>query len=70
MPQTHPLPLLTVRRISRLSRKPLSMIRRLLDEHPEIQPAAVADGHEVFDRTAYLQLLALIDQADAGEAAR
>ena len=65
MQQTLPLPLLTLRRISRLSGRPLSAIRRILDEHPEIQPAAVADGRDVYDRGAYLRLLSLVDQADA-----
>lgn len=62
MPLRRPLKLLTLRRICRLTRTPGSVIRDLLIEHPEIQPAATADGVEVFDRDGFLTLLALLEQ--------
>lgn len=65
MPLRRPLELLTLRRICRLTRTPASVIRRLLVEHPEIQPAAIADGLEVFDRDGFLTLLALLEQREA-----
>ncbi|SFJ26804.1 hypothetical protein [Planctomicrobium piriforme] len=65
-----PLPLLTIRRIAGLTGQPVSRLRHLLDEHPEIQPAAVADGRSVYDRDAFLRVLSLVDQHEAAEAAR
>ena len=65
MRQVRPFPLLTVRRISRLTGQPVSIIRRLLDEHPEIRPSATADEHEVFDRDAFLRILSIGDQDSA-----
>lgn len=62
---THLIELLTVRRISQLSNRPVSIIEQLLDEHPDIKPTAVADHRPVFDRTAYLRIIAALDQADA-----
>ena len=68
MPKTKatkaPLALLTLRRISEVTGEPVSRMEQVLDEHPEIQPAAVADFRPVYDRNAFLQLLAVIDQAD------
>ena len=61
--RTRLLPLLTVRRISRLTGRPVSAIRGVLDEHPEIQPTAVADEREVFDRDTFLRLAALLQEA-------
>jgi len=60
-----PLPLLTIRRISAVTGQPVSAIRQLLDEHPEIQPLAVADQQPVYDRDALVRLLAIIDQSAA-----
>jgi len=57
-----PLPLLTIRRISAVTGQPVSAIRQLLDEHPEIQPLAVADQQPVYDRDALVRLLDLIGQ--------
>ena len=48
-----PVLLLTIRRISQVTRRPVSEIRRVLDEHPEILPAAVADLRPVFDLDAF-----------------
>ena len=62
MQETRLLPLLTVRRISRLTGQPEPAIRRLLDEHPEIQPMAVADDLQVFDRDTFLRLSSLIQK--------
>ncbi|REJ82668.1 MAG: hypothetical protein DWQ34_24235 [Planctomycetota bacterium] len=63
-----PFPLLTVRRMAALLRQPVSQVRQLLDEHPEIQPTATADGCDVYDRAAFLRLLFLADQHAAADA--
>ena len=62
-----PFPLLTVKRISELTRRPVSAVESLLAEHPEIQPTALADYRPVYDREAFLRLLSLIEQAEAHE---
>ena len=36
--------------------RPVSVIRRVLDEHPEIRPKAVADLRPVFDMEAFRSL--------------
>ncbi len=63
----NPFPLLTLKRISELTGRPVSAVETLLAEHPEIQPLATADHRPVYDREAFLRLLSLIDQADAKE---
>lgn len=65
-----PFTLLTVRRISELTGRPVSEVERLLDEHPNIRPTAVADYRPVYDREAFLRLLSIIDQRDATEGGR
>ena len=61
------LPLLTIRRISRLTGQPVSAIQQMLDEHPDILPAAVADDAEVYDRDTFLRLASLIQQRGCTE---
>ena len=60
-----PFALLTIKRISELTERPVSKIRDLLEEHPEILPTATADHFPVFDRDAFLSLLSILDQGDA-----
>ena len=66
-PTTYPFRLLTVRRIAELTARPVSVIEGLLDDHPNIQPTAIADYRRVYDREAFLRLLSIIDQCDAAE---
>ena len=61
---TRPFELLTLRRIAEVTRRPVSDIERLLDEHPDIRPTAVADYRPVYDRDAFLKVLALIDKTE------
>jgi len=67
MPATSPFPLLTIKRISELTGRPVSTVEATLGEHPEIQPTATADFRPVYDRDAFLRLLSLFDQADTRE---
>ena len=67
MPRTTPFPLLTVKRISELTGRPVSVIESLLAENPDILPTATADFRPVYDREAFLRLLALLDQSEARE---
>ncbi len=64
MQTTRPFELLTLRRIAEVTRRPVSDIERLLDEHPDIRPTAVADYRPVYDRDAFLKVLALIDKTE------
>ncbi|MFV0445445.1 MAG: hypothetical protein ACK5Q5_17845 [Planctomycetaceae bacterium] len=67
---TLPTPLLTVRRISQLTSRPVSLIRRILDEHPGIQPRAIADRQPIYDRTALASITSILDQLDAAGGAK
>ena len=48
-----------------LTKRSVSEIQSLLDEHPDIRPTAIADYRPVYDREAFLRLLVAIDQWDA-----
>ncbi|WP_437188298.1 hypothetical protein SH668x_001736 [Planctomicrobium sp. SH668] len=65
MPHTkQPYALLTLKRISELTMRPVSVIEALLSEHPEIQPTAIADFRPIFNRDGFLRIVFLLDQQD------
>ena len=62
-----PIPLITVRRISQVTGLPVSEVRRILDEHPDIRPAAVADFRPVYDRDALRRFCEIIASLEVAQ---
>jgi hypothetical protein len=60
--QDRPIRLLTAREISRLTKTPYSEVRALLDEHPEFEVVAEADGKAVYDGAVLAKVMQLLQQ--------